>query len=89
MPVRELNEWYTLVRFNETPANLTGVAQTRSAAEALRLLIEWDESYPDDTTCIFDPHNAPVSRMELARAIERQGVLSEIAAAEPRLLRQA
>lgn len=89
MPVRELNEWYTLVRFNETPINLTGVAQTRSAPEAMRLLIEWDEQYPGDTTCIFDPHNAAVSRIDLARSIERQGVLSEIAAAEPGLLRRA
>jgi len=88
MPVRELNEWYTLVRFNETPANLTGVSQTRSAPEALRLLIEWDDSYPGETTCIFDPHNAPVSRIDLARAIERQGVLGEIAAAEPTTARR-
>ena len=89
MPARELNEWYTLVRFNQTPANLTGIAQTRTAPEALRLLIEWDDNYPGDTTCIFDPHNAPITRIDLARSIERQGVLSEIAFVDPLMSRGA
>ena len=30
--------WYTLIRFKDTPKDVTGVSQTKTAAEALALL---------------------------------------------------
>ncbi|HZQ38711.1 MAG TPA: hypothetical protein VFD32_22490 [Dehalococcoidia bacterium] len=58
-------QWFTLVRFNGDPSHLTGVAQARDAREALALLAQWLDRYPDDTTVIFDPENKPVDRAVL------------------------
>lgn len=60
--------WYTLVRFKDDPQHLTGVSQTRTAAEALALVADWTSAYPDHTTVVFDPKNAPVNRRTLAES---------------------
>jgi hypothetical protein len=65
-------EWFTLVRFDGTPANLTAVAQTRTAAEALVLAKDWSESYPSDTTVVFDEHNAPIALTMLSQQVDRE-----------------
>ncbi|HLZ72399.1 MAG TPA: hypothetical protein VKV26_21045 [Dehalococcoidia bacterium] len=60
--------WYTLVRFKDAPQHITGVSQTRTAAEALVLMDTWEREFPDQTTVVFDPKNAPVTRKTLAEA---------------------
>ena len=65
-------EWYTLVRFDGTPTKLTGVAQTRTAVEAIALSTSWAESYPGDTTVVFDQRNAPLSTSALAEHADRE-----------------
>ncbi len=62
--------WYTLVRFKEAPANITGVSQAKTAADALQQLENWERDYPDHTTVVFDPKNAPVQRRTLLEASE-------------------
>jgi hypothetical protein len=57
--------WYTLIRFKGSPADMTGVSQTKTAAEALTLLESWEAEYPEDTTVVFDPQNAPLQRASL------------------------
>ena len=57
--------WYTLVRFKGTPKDMTGVSQTKTAAEALALLDTWETNYPEDTTVVFDPENQPLQRTAL------------------------
>lgn len=69
-------QWFTLVRFREDPSHLTGVAQARDAREALGLVEQWQEHFPDDTTVVFDPQNKPVERTlleSLAEAAPRTG----------------
>lgn len=60
--------WYTLVRFKDDPQHITGVAQARTADEALSLLDTWGNHYPEHTTVVFDPKNAPVNRRTLAES---------------------
>jgi len=64
--------WYTLIRFNGSPKDMTGVSQTKTAAEALTLLDRWADEYPDDTTVVFDPQNAPLQRTALEMLATRQ-----------------
>ena len=54
--------WFTLVRFQDDPSHLTGVAQARTARETLALLQQWGKRFPADTTIVFDPRNKPVER---------------------------
>ncbi len=60
--------WYTLVRFKDAPQHITGVSQTRTPDEALSLMDAWTREFPDHTTVVFDPKNAPVNRRALADA---------------------
>ncbi|HEY7295340.1 MAG TPA: hypothetical protein VH916_09865 [Dehalococcoidia bacterium] len=60
--------WYTLVRFKDSPQQLKGVAQARTADEALSLLDTWTREFPDHTTVVFDPKDAPVNRKVLVEA---------------------
>ena len=64
--------WYTLIRFKDSPKDMTGVSQTKTAAEALTLLDRWEAEFPDDTTVVFDPQNAPLQRTALAMLATRQ-----------------
>jgi hypothetical protein len=59
-------QWFTLVRFQDSPQHLTGVSQARTALEALDQLRAWDGAYPADTTVVFDPQNRPLERQQLA-----------------------
>jgi hypothetical protein len=65
--------WYTLVRFKDLPKakDITGVAQAKTAADALNLLETWERDYPEETTVVFDPKNAPVARRALAEDASR------------------
>jgi hypothetical protein len=65
--------WYTLVRFREGPTNITGVSQAKTAADALQQLENWERLYPDDTTVVFDPKNAPIQRTALVEAAGESG----------------
>jgi hypothetical protein len=69
---RTHTEWFTLVRFDGTPANLTAVAQTRTAAEALALAKDWSDSHPADTTVVFDEHNTPIALTALSQQADRE-----------------
>src|SRR5438270_7901404 len=60
--------WYTLVRFKDAPQNITGVSQAKTAADALDQFEMWEREFPDDTTVVFDPKNAPVNRRTLHEA---------------------
>ncbi len=62
-------QWYTLVRFHQTPQQLTGVTQARTAQEALLVLDGWNDAFPDDTTVVFDPANHPITREALTGAL--------------------
>lgn len=64
--------WYTLIRFRETPSDLTAVSQTKTAAEALTLLTGWETEFPDETAVVFDPENAPLQRAVLEMLATRQ-----------------
>ncbi|HZQ35748.1 MAG TPA: hypothetical protein VFD32_07435 [Dehalococcoidia bacterium] len=70
--------WYTLVRFKDDPQHITGVSQARTPEEALSLMDTWGNAYPDHTTVVFDPKNAPVNRRALAdgSAVDRAAVRS-------------
>lgn len=57
--------WYTLVRFKDAPKDITGVSQAKTAADALSLLETWERDFPEETTVVFDPKNAPVARKAL------------------------
>lgn len=71
--------WYTLVRFKDAPKDITGVSQAKTAADAWNLLESWEREFPDETTVVFDPKNAPVARKAL---LEESGrVASESGAA--------
>ena len=59
-------QWYTLIRFHQSPQQLTGVSQGRTAHEALELLSAWETQYSAETTVVFDPQNRPVTRDALA-----------------------
>ena len=59
------SQWYTLARVHQTPAQLTGITQARTAQEALLLLEEWGQDVPADTTVVFDPANRPITREAL------------------------
>jgi hypothetical protein len=61
-------QWYTLIRFHQTPDHLTGVAEACTAQEALQLLDGWAERYPADTTRVFTPEQRPIERAELEYA---------------------
>lgn len=63
-------QWFTLVRFQGDPSHLTGVAQARDAREALALLEQWQDRFPNDTTVVFDPENRPVERALLEALTE-------------------
>ena len=63
-------QWFTLVRFQADPSHLTGVAQARDAREALALLEQWQDRFPNDTTVVFDPENKPVERALLEALTE-------------------
>ena len=65
--------WYTLIRFKGTPKDVTGVSQTKTAAEALALLQSWEAGFPEDTAVVFDPENQPLQRGLLELLAERQG----------------
>lgn len=71
--------WYTLVRFKDAPKDITGVSQAKTAADALNLLETWERDFPDETTVVFDPKNAPVARRALsddsARVAAEHGAL--------------
>jgi hypothetical protein len=58
-------QWYTLVRFQQTPQQLTGVSQARTADEALMQAQAWEEHFPVDTTVVFGPDNRPMDRTQL------------------------
>lgn len=64
--------WYTLVRFNGTPKDMTGISQTKTAHEALSLLDAWEESFPDETSVVFDPKNQPLQRSALTDLAAQQ-----------------
>ena len=83
MAVRGSNEeWYTLVRFNGEPSNLTAVAQTRTANEALKLLADWEALAPDETAVVFDQRNAPIARAALLLDARHEEPVSALAAAD-------
>jgi hypothetical protein len=65
-------QWFTLVRFQGDPSHLTGVAQARDAREALALLGQWQDRFPDHTTVVFDPENKPVEQTLLESLVEAQ-----------------
>ena len=75
-------QWYTLVRFNGEPSNLTGVAQTRTAAEALALIDAWESDAPDDTPVVFDQRNAPIARAALLLNARHEAPALTLAAAD-------
>lgn len=64
--------WYTLIRFKDTPKDVTGVAQVKTAGEALALLRSWESDFPDDTAVVFDPENQPLQLGLLELLAERQ-----------------
>jgi hypothetical protein len=68
--------WYTLVRFKDSPKDVTGVSQTKTAAEALALLDKWETAYPEDTSVVFDPQNRPIQRAELEQ-LAQQGAAGQ------------
>lgn len=83
MPVRGANEeWYTLVRFDGEPRNLTAVAQTRTASEALTLMSQWESLAPAETTIVFDQRNAPIARAALHLEARHEEPVPELAAAD-------
>jgi hypothetical protein len=83
MSVRGMNEeWYTLVRFHGEPSNLTAVAQTRTAGEALKLLADWEADMPDETAVVFDQRNAPIARASLLLDARHEEPAAALAAAD-------
>lgn len=64
--------WYTLVRFKGSPKDITGISQTKTAPEALTLLGSWEESFPEETTVVFDPKNQPLQRVMLVDLAAQQ-----------------
>ena len=63
--------WYTLVRFNEAPQNITAVSQAKCAADALALVEVWERDFPGETIILFDPKNAPINRRNLSELAEQ------------------
>ena len=83
MAVRGANEeWYTLVRFDGEPTDLTAVAQTRTANEALKLMADWEVLAPDETIIVFDQRNAPIARTALLLDARHEEPASALIAAD-------
>jgi hypothetical protein len=72
--------WYTLVRFKDAPKDITGVSQAKTAADAWNQLEAWERDFPEETTVVFDPKNAPVARKALleesGRAVSESGAVA-------------
>lgn len=77
-------QWYTLVRFKDTPEHLTGVSETRTAADAVRLVGTWEESFPADTVVVFDPQRKPMSQRALHDAAALPVPIADALSGSPR-----
>ncbi len=58
---RPLPAPFTLVALGRTPDDARAITDTADAAEAIRILWQWSEEYPDEHVVIFDRQGEPVA----------------------------
>ncbi len=58
---RPLPVAFTLVALGRTPDDTRAIVDAASAAEAIRILWEWSEEYPDEHVVIYDRDGEPIA----------------------------